>query len=71
MRVISGAKGGAIHVLGYRRGGPGWAATPGSPIRKYNDFSIDASHKERVTLILKSLELPSAKLAAWPPTLGL
>lgn len=23
---------------------PGWAATPGSPIRKYVDFRIDASH---------------------------
>jgi hypothetical protein len=38
----SSRKGGAIFILGDKRKGPGWAATAGSPIRKYSDFRIDA-----------------------------
>jgi hypothetical protein len=30
-------------LFGDKRESPGWAATPGSPIRKYSDFHIDAN----------------------------
>jgi hypothetical protein len=42
------SKGRSHSCFGYRCGGPGWAAIPDSPTRKYSDFRIDASDRGRV-----------------------
>jgi len=56
----SSRKGGAIPILGDKRKGPGWAATPGSLARKYTTFHIDAGCSEWVSFTFWSSKHPPA-----------
>jgi hypothetical protein len=56
------SKGRSHSCFGYRCGGPGWAAIPDSPTRKYSDFRIDASDRGRVGVAESALAFRSSVL---------